>query len=91
MKIFRPRHGLDHLPVAETPEIALASGTTLQVPLILRNDSNQPAEISIRVNLPEGWIEKDKPVALFAFSGRDSFSSNWNWWCPKRKPITLLT
>jgi LmbE family N-acetylglucosaminyl deacetylase len=57
---FRPRHGLDRLPKAEIPEIGVATGTTLQVPLILRNNSNQPAEVSIGATLPEGWTEKNR-------------------------------
>jgi hypothetical protein len=56
---FRRAHALEQLPVAEIPEIAIAAGTTLQVPLIVRNDTNQAAEISFTTTLPAGWAQKD--------------------------------
>jgi LmbE family N-acetylglucosaminyl deacetylase len=56
---FRRAHGLEQLPVAQTPEIAIAAGTTLQVPLIVRNDTSQATEISFTAMLPEGWAQKD--------------------------------
>jgi LmbE family N-acetylglucosaminyl deacetylase len=56
---FRRAHALDQLTVASIPEIAIAAGTTLQVPLLVRNDTNQPTEISISTTLPEGWVQKD--------------------------------
>jgi LmbE family N-acetylglucosaminyl deacetylase len=56
---FRGVHGLEQLPVAQTPEIAIAAGTTLQVPLIVRNDTSQATEISFTATLPEGWAQKD--------------------------------
>jgi LmbE family N-acetylglucosaminyl deacetylase len=55
---FRRAHGLDRLPQAEVPEIAIAAATTLQVPLILRNDTHQVAEVSLAAILPEGWEHK---------------------------------
>lgn len=56
---FRRDHALEQLPVAALPEIAIAAGTTLQVPLVLRNDTSQPAEISLATALPEGWAQKE--------------------------------
>ena len=56
---FRRDHALEQIPVAEIPEIAIATGTTLQVPLILRNDTNQAAEVSLNTTLPAGWTHKD--------------------------------
>ena len=56
---FRRAHGLEKLPVAEIPEIAVAAGTTLQVPLMVRNDTNQAAEVSFTTTLPAGWAQKD--------------------------------
>ena len=57
---FRHAHGLDQLPQAEVPEIAIAAATTLQVPLILRNDTKETAEVSLVTDLPEGWEQRDK-------------------------------
>jgi len=58
---FRRAHALENLPRAEVPEISIAAGTTLQVPLVLRNDTNDSADISLAVALPEGWTRKDTP------------------------------
>jgi LmbE family N-acetylglucosaminyl deacetylase len=56
---FRRDHDLEPIPVAGIPEIAIATGTTLQVPLILRNDTNQATDVSLNVALPQGWTHKD--------------------------------
>lgn len=57
---FRRAHGLDQLPQAEVPEITIAAASTLQVPFILRNDTNEVAEVSLAAILPEGWAQKEK-------------------------------
>jgi len=54
-EIFRPAHGLQNLPKAATPEIAIATGSTLQIPLLLRNATAATAEISLTLSQPEGW------------------------------------
>jgi len=55
---FRPAHDLTELPKADVPEIAVAAGTTLQLPIILRNDDKSPAEIDLTTTQPEGWTVK---------------------------------
>jgi LmbE family N-acetylglucosaminyl deacetylase len=52
---FRRAHGLTHLPHAELPEIALQEGTTLVVPLWVRNQTLARREITLSVELPAGW------------------------------------
>jgi hypothetical protein len=56
---FRRVHALDQLPRPEAPEIAIAAASTLQVPLILRNDTTEVADVSVVTTLPEGWAQKD--------------------------------
>jgi LmbE family N-acetylglucosaminyl deacetylase len=56
---FRGAHGLMSIPVAPVPEIAISAGSTLQLPLILRNDSGQPVEVSLGLTAPEGWTLPD--------------------------------
>ena len=53
---FRRAHGLQHLPKAAVPEIAIASGATLQVPLLLRNSTTTSKEITLLLTAPEGWV-----------------------------------
>src|SRR5450432_2187190 len=52
---FRRAHGLNHLPHPEPPEIALQVGTTLVIPLWVRNQTSSPQDISLSAELPSGW------------------------------------
>jgi LmbE family N-acetylglucosaminyl deacetylase len=56
---FRRAHGLQRLPQASVPEVAIAEGATLQMPLLLRNGSAASKDITLSVTLPEGWATKD--------------------------------
>ena len=51
---FRRAHAL-HLPQPAVPEIAIASGTTLQIPIVLRNHTAVPRQLTLSVTAPEGW------------------------------------
>jgi LmbE family N-acetylglucosaminyl deacetylase len=52
---FRRAHGLTHLPHPEPPELALQVGTTLVIPLWVRNQTSSPREITLTAELPGGW------------------------------------
>jgi hypothetical protein len=52
---FRRAHGLQHLPRAAVPEIAITSGAILQIPLLLRNATATSREITLTLNAPDGW------------------------------------
>ena len=52
---FRRAHGLTHLAHPEPPEIALQLGTTLAIPLWLRNPTSSAQVITLAVDLPPGW------------------------------------
>jgi hypothetical protein len=52
---FRRAHGLGQLPHPEPPEIALQAGTTLAVPLWLRNRTAAAREVTLSADLPAGW------------------------------------
>jgi LmbE family N-acetylglucosaminyl deacetylase len=52
---FRRAHDLMHLPHPEPPEIALQEGTTLMIPLWLRNQAAASREFTLTVDLPQGW------------------------------------
>jgi LmbE family N-acetylglucosaminyl deacetylase len=89
---FRRDHGLGQLPRAEIPEIGIAAGTTLQLPLILRNDGNQPADVVITCTLPEGWLQKEKNQN-YRLSAGDVFPLQIELNAPAKKSdqITELT
>ena len=52
---FRRMHGLGHLPHPEPPEIALQAGTSLVIPLWLRNGTAAAREVTRSADLPAGW------------------------------------
>ncbi len=52
---FRRVHGITHLPHPEPPEIALQAGTTLVIPLWLRNPTSAAKEVTLSTDLPTGW------------------------------------
>ena len=52
---FRRAHALTHLPHPEPPEIALQLGTTLVIPLWVRNSTASAQEITLAADLPSGW------------------------------------
>lgn len=54
---FRHAHGLEHLPKAAVPEIAIAAGSTLQIPLTLHNNTSLAKEIALSVVAPDGWTD----------------------------------
>jgi hypothetical protein len=53
---FWPAHNLEHLSELLAPEVELP-GDTLHVPLLIHNDSSEPVEVTLRVELPAGWRE----------------------------------
>jgi LmbE family N-acetylglucosaminyl deacetylase len=55
---FRRAHGSRQLPEAAVPEIAIATGATLQIPLLLRNNTTVPKEITLTLTDPEGWVNQ---------------------------------
>jgi len=53
---FRKRHNLESLPYAATPEIAIKSGTTLMIPIIVEHSPAMGAStVKITVETPQGW------------------------------------
>jgi LmbE family N-acetylglucosaminyl deacetylase len=54
-KTFRHAHDLEHLPQAAVPEIAIAAGTPLQIPLLLRNNTATSKELAVSLTAPPGW------------------------------------
>ena len=52
---FRRAHGLTHLQHPEPPEIALQVGTTLVIPLWVRNQTSSTQEITLSAELPSVW------------------------------------
>jgi LmbE family N-acetylglucosaminyl deacetylase len=69
---FWAAHDLTDLPKPTIPEIAVAAGTVLQLPVILRDDDKEPAEVTLSMTLPEGWALKS-PLPHYKLSPGDIF------------------
>jgi LmbE family N-acetylglucosaminyl deacetylase len=52
---FRRAHGLSQLPHPDPPEIALQAGSTLAIPVWLRNRTAAAREVTLSADLPAGW------------------------------------
>jgi hypothetical protein len=56
---FWKAHNLEHVAqLLPVPEVAVPRGGTLHVPLLIRNDTENPDEVSLTAVLPRGWTEK---------------------------------
>ena len=67
---FWAAHDLTDLPKPEIPEIAVAAGTILQLPVILRDDDKEPTEVTLTAKLPDGWTLKN-PLLHYKLSPGD--------------------
>lgn len=63
---FWRAHNIEHLAELVTPEVGVAGGQVLNVPLLIANDTDQPKVIRLTTELPDGWSEQarhaDYPV-----------------------------
>ena len=53
-EVFGPEHGL-HLPHLSVQEISIPKGSTLTIPLALRNTSGDPKTFTVSITAPAGW------------------------------------
>jgi LmbE family N-acetylglucosaminyl deacetylase len=68
---FRRAHGLEHLPKAAVPEIAIAAGATLQIPLLLRNHTTVSKDIALTLTAPDGWTDQTGIASYTVGAGED--------------------
>ncbi|HEV2494626.1 MAG TPA: PIG-L family deacetylase [Terriglobia bacterium] len=60
---FWKAHNVEHLAqLLPTSEVELPAGATLHVPLLIHNDSLEPAEVTVSATLPQGWTERTGPA-----------------------------
>jgi LmbE family N-acetylglucosaminyl deacetylase len=60
---FLPAHDLIHLPQADGPEIAIAAGSVLQIPLLIRNDGPSSREVTLSLIMPKEWTGERGPTS----------------------------
>jgi LmbE family N-acetylglucosaminyl deacetylase len=81
---FWAAHDLTDLPKPEIPEIAVAAGTILQLPVILRDDDKEPAEVTLTTKLPDGWTVKN-PLPHYKLSPGDILPIEVEFTTPPKK------
>jgi LmbE family N-acetylglucosaminyl deacetylase len=55
---FWRAHNLDHLAdIIKIPEVAVGNSAEVNVPILIRNDTDQPVEVTLTSTLPTGWKE----------------------------------
>ncbi len=54
---FCPAHNVAHVAHLLSPEVAIAPGERLHVPLLIHNDTSEAQQITLTVALPAGWTE----------------------------------
>ncbi|HTS38073.1 MAG TPA: PIG-L family deacetylase [Candidatus Solibacter sp.] len=69
---FWKAHNIEHLANLYAPEAQVRPGDRLWVPLLIRNDTDSPRQVSVRPELPEGWQQKPDTTA-FMVAAHDSF------------------
>ena len=69
---FWQAHNIEHLGKLFSPEAQVAPGETLWVPLIIRNDTDSPKQVTLHAVLPTGWSEKPE-TANYNVSAHDSY------------------
>jgi LmbE family N-acetylglucosaminyl deacetylase len=70
--VFRREHALTQLPKAAVPEIAINHGQTLQIPLVVRNNSAAPQTVTLSVTAPPTWTVRDF-TSSFSLAPGESF------------------
>ena len=56
-RAFWPAHNLEHLAGLYDPEAQVAPGERLWVPLLFRNNTDAPKQVSWHAILPQGWSQ----------------------------------
>jgi len=70
---FWPAHGIEHLAKLYAPEAQAAPGESLWVPLIIRNDTDSPKQVTLHGTLPAGWSEKPDAMT-YTVAAHDAYA-----------------
>jgi LmbE family N-acetylglucosaminyl deacetylase len=72
-RTFWRAHNLEHLGSLYAPEAQVTPGETLWMPLIIRNDTDMPKQVSLRSTLPAGWTQQPN-AASYTVAAHDAYS-----------------
>jgi LmbE family N-acetylglucosaminyl deacetylase len=69
---FWRAQNVEHLAELVTPEVGVAGGQSLNVPLLISNETGQSKVVKLITELPEGWSERGR-FAEFPLAPRDTY------------------
>jgi LmbE family N-acetylglucosaminyl deacetylase len=72
-RAFWPAHNIEHLAELYSPEAQVAPGDTLWVPLLVRNDTETPKQVTLHSTLPAGWSEKPD-ATIYTVAAHDAYA-----------------
>jgi LmbE family N-acetylglucosaminyl deacetylase len=70
---FCPAHNVGHVTHLVSPEVAIAPGERLHVPLLIHNGTAEAQEVKLTVALPAGWTEVTG-TAIYPVRPHESYS-----------------
>jgi LmbE family N-acetylglucosaminyl deacetylase len=71
--LFWRMHGIEHLATLIPNELTVQVGTTLRIPLIINNPTDQPITINLKAVPPDGWRPLDLPSPVIVGPRRQYF------------------
>jgi LmbE family N-acetylglucosaminyl deacetylase len=71
-RAFWRAHNIEHLAELYSPEAQVTPGQSLWVPLLIRNDTDSPKQVTLRSTLPLGWTQKPD-FTLYPVPAYDSY------------------
>ncbi len=69
---FWQAHGLERLAAFYPPEAGVGGGMTLNVPLIVRNDTANAQKVVLTAKIPAGW-KQTSGAAIYPIGGHNSY------------------
>ena len=72
-RAFWTAHNIEHIGKLYAPEAQVAPGDTLWVPLIIRNDTDKAAQVTLTPKLPAGWSQQPN-AAEYSIEAHDYYS-----------------
>src|SRR5262252_6277197 len=72
-RAFWAAHNIEHIGKLYAPEAQVAPGDTLWVPLIIRNDTDQAAQVTLSPKLPAGWSQQPN-ATQYTIAAHDYYS-----------------
>ncbi len=75
-RAFWKAHALDRLTdLLPIPEVSMRPGESIEMPLLLRNDTEAAQNVTLRAVLPDGWLEK-APYSIFPLPANSAYPVN---------------